>query len=117
MLEAIGSFRCRPDDHHLVGFTVSSRKLNGRGMLHAGVIPTIADVAIGHALAGMTDPPTALVTVSLACTYIGTAEVDEWVDGVVTPTRIGRRLSAGTAVFSTTRAIATVTALFMPPTQ
>jgi uncharacterized protein (TIGR00369 family) len=114
MLEAIGGFRCRPDDQHRVGFVVDRTKLNARGLLHAGVIPAVADAAIGHALAATADPPTPLVTVSLSCTYLGTAHIDDWVDGEITPTRVGRRLAAGTATFNTARVIATVTALFVP---
>ncbi|MFG2250869.1 hotdog domain-containing protein [Spirillospora sp. NPDC048823] len=65
-------------------------------------------------LAVQTDPPTRLVTVNLSCDLLGTAREGEWVDILVTPTRVGRRLAAGSATFTSGRVIANVTALFMP---
>lgn len=114
LLDAIGGFQFDPGDPRHLGFTVEGAKLNARGFLHAGVVAAIADVAIGHALAGLTDPPTRLVTISLSCDLLGTASAGEWVDVTVTPTRLGRRLGAGSATFSTDRPIAGVSALFVP---
>lgn len=114
LLTAIGGFARHPSDPLHVGFTVDGPKMNSRGLLHAGVVTAIGDVAIGRALAIQTDPPTPLVTINLSCDLLGTARAGEWVDVAITPTRVGRRLAAGTATFTTTRVIATVTALFMP---
>jgi acyl-coenzyme A thioesterase PaaI-like protein len=113
-LDAIGGFRRHPTDPLLIGFTVDGPKVNGRGFLHAGAIAAIADVAIGHTLAEMTDPPARLVTVNLSCDLLGSAQVGDWVNVHLTPTRVGRRLAAGTATFRTSRPIAIVTGLFMP---
>lgn len=114
LVTAIGGFSRDPDDPLHVGFTVDGPKMNARGFLHAGVISIIGDVAVGHALAAQTDPPTHLLTINLSCDFLGTARADEWVDVTITPTRLGRRLAAGTATFTTTRVIARVNALFMP---
>lgn len=114
LLTAIGGFLRHATDPLRAGFTVDGPKTNARGFLHGGVIATIGDVAIGHALAVQSDPPTRLVTVNLACDLLGVARDGEWVDIAVTPIRAGRRLAAGTATFTTSRVIANVTALFMP---
>ena len=114
LLSGIGGFLRDPDDPLRAGFLVEGAKMNARGLLHGGVIATIGDVTIGHALAVRTDPPTPLVTVNISCDLLGTAREGEWVDIAVSPTRMGRRLASGTATFSTSRVIATVTALFMP---
>lgn len=114
LLTAIGGFQQHRDDHDRVGFLVDEYKVNTRGFLHAGAIAAIADVAIGHALAATTDPPTRLVTINLSCDIIGTAARGQWVDVVVEPVRLGRRLAAGSAILSTDRTLATVTALFVP---
>jgi len=113
-LDAIGGFRRHLNDPRRIGFTVDGAKVNGRGFLHAGTIAAIADVAIGHTLAVMTDPPSRLVTINLSCDLLGSAQAGDWVDVQVTPTRVGRRLAAGTATFRTSRPIAMVTGLFMP---
>jgi acyl-coenzyme A thioesterase PaaI-like protein len=114
LLTAIGGFARDPDDDLCIGFAVEGPKMNARGFLHAGVLAIIGDVAIGHALAAQTDPPTNLVTINLSCDFLGTARAGEWVEGTITPTRLGRRLAAGTATFSTSRVVARVNALFMP---
>jgi acyl-coenzyme A thioesterase 13 len=115
MLAAIGGFRQHPDDPLRMGFLVEGAKLNARGILHAGVIATIADVAIGHALGSTTTPPTRAVTVNLSCQLLGVARHGDWVDVTVDPTRLGRRLGAGSATFTTgDRLVATATALFIP---
>jgi acyl-coenzyme A thioesterase PaaI-like protein len=114
LLTAIGGFARHVSDPLRAGFAVDGPKTNARGFLHGGVIAAIGDVTIGHALAVQTDPPSPLVTVNLSCDLLGVAREGEWVDVTVTPTRVGRRLAAGTATFTTTRPVATVTALFMP---
>jgi acyl-coenzyme A thioesterase PaaI-like protein len=114
LLDAIGGFSRHRDDPLRAGFVVDGPKMNARGFMHAGVIAIIGDVAIGHALAAQTDPPTRLVTVNLSCDYLGTALAGEWVDVAITPTRLGRRLAAGGATFTTKRVIGRVHALFMP---
>jgi acyl-coenzyme A thioesterase PaaI-like protein len=113
-LDAFGGFEQSLDNPAQIAFDVSETKVNARGFLHAGVITAIADVAIGHLLAGASSPPTALVTVNLSCDLLGTARLGDRVHGVVEATRIGRRLAAGSAVFSTDRIVARVSGLFMP---
>jgi acyl-coenzyme A thioesterase PaaI-like protein len=114
LLTAIGGFDRHITDPLRAGFTVDGPKTNARGFLHGGVIAAVGDVVIGHALAVQADPPVPLVTVNLSCDLLGVAREGEWVDVTITPTRVGRRLAAGTATFTTTRPIANVTALFMP---
>jgi acyl-coenzyme A thioesterase PaaI-like protein len=114
VLDAIGGLRQHRDDPLLAGFKVDQHKVNGRGFLHAGVIATLGDVAIGHALGALAEPGQRYVTVNLSCDLLGVAHLDDWVDITISPTRSGRRLAAGAASFHTDRPIATVTALFMP---
>ncbi|HEY3683945.1 MAG TPA: PaaI family thioesterase [Streptosporangiaceae bacterium] len=115
LLTAIDGFSRHASDPLRAGFAVDGPKLNARGFLHAGVIATVGDVAIGHALATRTDPPTRLLTINLSCDLLGTAHDGEWVDVAITPTRVGRRLASGVAAFSVgSRIVARVTGLFMP---
>jgi acyl-coenzyme A thioesterase PaaI-like protein len=115
LLEALGGLLCDPADPRRVRFRVEGAKLNTRGGLHAGAIAAIADAVIGHAVARRADPPTPLVTVNLSCDLLGAARPGDWVDVEVTSTRLGRRLGAGSAVFTAgDRELARVTALFLP---
>jgi acyl-coenzyme A thioesterase PaaI-like protein len=114
LLDALGGFEHDPEDRLRIGFLVDTNKVNARGFLHAGAIAAIADAAIGHSLASGSDRPQGLVTINLSCDLLGTANLGDWVDGTVHPTRNGRRLAAGSILFTTDRPIATVTALFVP---
>jgi acyl-coenzyme A thioesterase PaaI-like protein len=115
VLDRLGSFWQHRQDPLLIGFHVDEYKRNARGFLHAGVVATIADVAIGHALAGGTDPPTLLVTVNLSCDYLGTAAADSWVEGRITPIRVGRRMATGSCTFTAgPHIVATARGLFLP---
>jgi uncharacterized protein (TIGR00369 family) len=114
-LDRLGPFWRHRHDPLRVGFAVEPHQLNARGYLHAGVIATIADAAIGHALAAGTEPPTPLVTVSLTCDYLGAVGEGAWIDGHVTPTRVGRRLATGQAQFTADdRLVATARGLYLP---
>lgn len=95
LLTAIGGFLRHRDDPLRARFLVEGPKANARGLLHGGVIASVGDVVIGHALAVRTDPPTPLITVNLSCDMIGAAREGDWVDIAVVPTRTGRRLAAG----------------------
>lgn len=116
--DAIGGFLRHPTDLSRLGFEVDERKTNARGFLHGGVIAVIGDAAIGHVLAAATDPPSSLLTVNLSCDLLATAALGQWVEVEVTPTRVGRRLAAGIAIFITSgRKIAVVTGLFVPAAE
>ena len=114
LLDAIGGFEQHDTDPTRIAFDVDATKVNARGFLHTGVIASVADVAIGHLLSDMSDPPLRLVTVNISCDLLGSARLGDRVSGVVEATRVGRRLAAGAAVFTTDRTIARVTALFVP---
>ena len=116
MLDHLGDLRRHAADGTRFGFLVDEPKLNGRRLLHAGAVSTIADVVIGHALAAASDPPARYVTTSLEVHFVGTGREGEWIDVTVTPVRIGRRLAVGTAAFTAAgRTVGFATAAFMPP--
>jgi acyl-coenzyme A thioesterase PaaI-like protein len=114
LLDAIGGFLQHATDPAKIAFDVDAPKVNARGFLHTGVVASVADVAIGHLLSNLSDPPARLVTINLSCDLLGSAGLGDRVSGLVKATRVGRRLAAGEAVFSTDRVIARVTALFVP---
>ena len=100
VLDRLGPFYRHRTDHLRVGFRVADHQLNARGYLHAGVLATFADVVIGHGIGAQSDQPSRGVTVNLVCDYVGTATTGAWVDGVATPTHVGRRLSSGRLEFT-----------------
>lgn len=114
VLDALGPFARRDDDTLCCGFVVTPNKLNGRGFLHAGVISTFADVAIGHALASAS-AGTRYVTVALSCEFLGTATGGDWIDAEVTTHKTAGRVVSGSILMSRgSKVIATAHALFVP---
>jgi acyl-coenzyme A thioesterase 13 len=115
VLDRLGPFWQHRNDPARVGLLVDEQKVNARGFLHAGVVATFADVAIGHGLAASTQPPARLVTVSLHCDYTGSADLGAWVEGWLRLDRVGRRLATGGATFVCAgRTIATARGLYLP---
>jgi acyl-coenzyme A thioesterase PaaI-like protein len=115
MLDHLGDLRRHTTDGGRFGFLVDEPKLNGRRLLHAGALSTVADVVIGHSLGATMEPPGRYVTTSLEVHFVGAGEEGDWVDVTVSPVRIGRRLAVGTATFSVGgRPVGFATAAFMP---
>ncbi len=100
MLDHLGDLRCHDSDPVRYGFLVDEPKLNGRGLLHAGAVSTIADVVIGHALAVLAQEGYRAVTTTLQVHFLGPARHGDWVEVTVTPLRIGSRTAVGTARFT-----------------
>lgn len=114
MLDRLGDLQSHATDQFRFGFEVDEPKLNGRALLHAGALSTIADVVIGHALAASTVPATRFVTTGLEMHFIGAAHPGDWIDVAVTPVKVGARLAVGTALFTNDeRQVGFATATFM----
>jgi len=79
----------------VVGLRVEPKHCNARGTIHGGILATLADVAIGYAMASSTDPPTAAVTANLSLDYAGTAKVGDWIEARVDIQKRGARLAFG----------------------
>ena len=114
VLDRLGPFYRHRTDHLRVGFRIVDHQLNARGFLHAGVLATLADLAIRHGLSALSQPPRSAVTVNLTCDYHGSATTEAWVDGIVTPAHVGRRLSSGRIEFTVDgRTIAAARGMYM----
>lgn len=62
----------------IIGLRLAKPHTNGRGLIHGGLIATLADNAMGYSCAQQTGWTTSLVTISLAVDFVGTAEVGQW---------------------------------------
>jgi uncharacterized protein (TIGR00369 family) len=78
-----------------VGLRVEAKHCNARGTIHGGILATLADVAIGYAIASSTDPRTAAITANLSLDYAGTAKIGDWVESRVDIHKRGTRLAFG----------------------
>ncbi|WP_422020861.1 PaaI family thioesterase [Pyruvatibacter mobilis] len=73
------------------GFLVEKRHCNPYGMLHGGMLSTVADTLLGsvvyHATGGVP-----IATIYLNTEFIGAAREGDWVEGVATLRKKGRRV-------------------------
>ena len=92
--ELVGPIYCRGEGADLVlGLRVESKHCNARGSVHGGILATLADTALGYAMAFSTEPPTSLVTANLTLDFAGTAGIGDWLEARVDVQKAGRRLA------------------------
>jgi len=68
----------RTDRAVIIGLRLARPHTNGRGLIHGGLIATLADNAMGHSCGQQLRGASSLVTISLAVDFIGTAQVGQW---------------------------------------
>ena len=61
-----------------MGLRLAKPHTNARGLIHGGLIASLADNAMGYSCAQAMGWATSLVTISLAVDYVGAAEIGQW---------------------------------------
>jgi len=93
-LETIGPLFSRGNGGDMViGLRAARKHCNARGLVHGGVLSTLADIALGYGLAYSQDPPLKLVTASLTLDFAGSGKEGDWLETHVDIQRIGSRLA------------------------
>lgn len=93
-LTQLGPFHWKKADGKLViGLRIEDRHTNTRGIVHGGMLVTLADSALGIVLYNSRTPPQPIVTVSLTSDFIESAVPGDWVEAHVDILRIGSRLA------------------------
>lgn len=77
----------------VIGLYVEEKHCNARGLLHGGVLGTLADIAMGYSAAFSTEPPTPMVTASQTIDYVGKAERGDWVEVRTEVQKVGRNMA------------------------
>jgi len=94
LLDLIGPLYGRGEGRDLeIGLRVERKHCNARGTVHGGILATLADVALGYAMASSTRPPTGAVTANLSLDFAGTAKVGDWLQSSVDIQKQGSRLA------------------------
>ncbi|WP_199031857.1 PaaI family thioesterase [Ralstonia sp. ASV6] len=102
----------------VMGFHVGHHHLNRRGILHGGVVASLADAALGYCLA---DPASgddkagvlAMSTASLTVDFIASAGEGDWIEITPEGLRTGSKLAFAQALFHRgDRLIARASAVF-----
>ena len=94
VLEMVGPLYSRGEGADLViGLLAETKHCNGRGTVHGGILATLADVALGYAMAFSSSPPASLTTANLTIDFAGTAKAGDWLEVHVDIQKQGSRLA------------------------
>jgi len=92
-LETNGPFyQKKESDKFIVGLRVLEKHVNGRGYAHAGILMTLADIAIGYNAAFSEKPPLNLVTINLTNDFMSSTKLGDWLEAHVSISKKGRTL-------------------------
>ena len=61
-----------------MGLRLAKAHTNARGLIHGGLIASLADNSMGYSCAQATNWTTSFVTVTLAVDYVGSAGIGQW---------------------------------------
>jgi uncharacterized protein (TIGR00369 family) len=61
-----------------MGLRLAKPHTNARGLIHGGLIASLADNAMGYSCAQTMGWASSLVTISLAVDFVGSAEIGQW---------------------------------------
>ena len=62
----------------IMGLRLAKPHTNARGLIHGGLIASLADNAMGYSCAQTMGWASSLVTISLAVDFVGSAEIGQW---------------------------------------
>jgi uncharacterized protein (TIGR00369 family) len=68
----------RTDNAVIIGLRLAKPHTNARGLIHGGLIATLADNAMGYSCAHRLGGAFSLVTIGLAVDFVGTAQIGQW---------------------------------------
>ncbi len=98
--DLIGPIYQKADESGLIiGLVAEEKHCNARGIVHGGVLGTLADIAMGYSAAFSTKPPIAMVTTSLTVDYVGMAEKGDWIEVHTDVHKVGRSTAFANCYF------------------
>jgi len=68
----------RTDKAVIVGLRLAKPHTNARGLIHGGLIASLADNAMGYSCGQVLGGKFSLLTVSLAVDFVGSAQIGQW---------------------------------------
>lgn len=93
-LSALGPLYAKNEGKGVViGLRIEHKHLNTRGVAHGGMLVTLADSALGIAIAMSRTPPLPMVTVNLSTDFADVAREGDWVEARVDIQKMGKRLA------------------------
>jgi uncharacterized protein (TIGR00369 family) len=68
----------RTDKAVIMGLRLAKPHTNARGLIHGGLIASLADNAMGYSCGQALGGTLSLVTISLAVDFVGSAQIGQW---------------------------------------
>ena len=100
-LELIGPiFNKKTDKGLIIGLKICDKHCNARGLLHGGVMSSLADIALGYNAAFQGDEPVPMVTASLTIDYAGAAKLGDWIEITTDVQKVGRSMAFANCYFN-----------------
>ena len=97
----------------IVGVRITKEHINYVEVAHGGVMTTMADVILSLQVHISEKPNLPASTISLTTNFLSGAKIGEWVEGVGTIDRIGKKLAyTHGSIWSGDRTIMTMTGVF-----
>lgn len=100
-LELLGPiYNKRTEGDLIIGFRAEQKHCNARGLVHGGVLSSLADIALGYNAAfSSAMKPVPMVTASLTIDYVGSASLGDWVEIKVDVQKVGRKMAFANSYF------------------
>jgi uncharacterized protein (TIGR00369 family) len=76
----------------IMGLRLSKPHTNARGLIHGGLIASLADIAMGYSCAQAIGWVSSLVTISLSIDFTGSAGIGQWLSVESDVIRTGRTI-------------------------
>ncbi len=93
-LDLLGPIYNKLNDRELVvGFFATEKHCNARGLVHGGVISSLADVALGYSAVVSQDEARPLVTANLSVDYAGAAKLGDWIEIHTDVQKVGGKMA------------------------
>jgi uncharacterized protein (TIGR00369 family) len=71
-------YSTRTEKAVIMGLRLAKPHTNSRGLIHGGLIASLADNAMGYSCAQTMGWNSSLVTISLSVDFVGSAEIGQW---------------------------------------
>lgn len=100
-LDHVGPLYWRPDSGEFaLGFRVGERHVNPAGIVHGGMLVTVADMTLALGTRQAEGIDAFLPTINLNCDFLAPARLGDWVEGRVLHTKATRRTAFATCLLS-----------------
>lgn len=113
-LELLGPiYSSDTDSGTKIGFMAKEKHCNARGVVHGGVLSSLADIALGYNAAFGQQPPVPMVTANLTVDYAGSARLDDWIEIETDVQKVGKSMAFANCYFCVnSKRIARASAVF-----